>query len=44
MKQVSTEEFKQYLINYFQRKKQNRLYRIFKTEYVRQRYAYRTTI
>lgn len=41
---MNTEEFKLYLINYFEKKKRNRLYTIFKNEYVRQRYAYRSEI
>lgn len=29
---MNTEEFKKYLINYFEKKEKNRLYRIFKKE------------
>ena len=41
---MTTKEFRQYLIQYFEVKKQNRLYTIFKTEYERQRYEYRSSI
>ena len=40
----TTIEFKNYLINYFKKKKSNTLYNIFKNESNKQRYAYRVRI
>lgn len=40
----TTEEFKQYLIKYFQKKQSNQLYKIFHEEYNEQRYSRRRCI
>ena len=41
---MNTEQFKKYLINYFEKKEKMRLYRIFHKEYERQQYARRRCI
>ena len=41
---MTTEEFKQYLIKYFQKKQSNQLYKIFHEEYNEQRYSRRRCI
>jgi hypothetical protein len=41
---MTTEEFKQYVIQYFKKSKSQSLYRLFKAEYEQQRYAYRSEL
>jgi hypothetical protein len=41
---IHTEQFKNYLINYFEKKEKMRLYRIFHKEYNEQKYSRRRFI
>jgi hypothetical protein len=41
---MTTEEFKQYLINYFEKKHRYNIAKVFHKEYERQQYAHRSSI
>jgi hypothetical protein len=41
---MTTQEFKNYLINYFKKKQSKQLYKIFCIEYEKQRYTRRNSI